>query len=85
MVVALVEIVAANAQRRLNFKHALCSYRDIWLVYIRHHVHIVDEAEDRRVERDVDQLAIIVTQIKIIRAHQFSTGYGLHTLADLGV
>lgn len=85
MVVVLVEIVAANAQRSLNLKYSFCSYRDIRLVYIRHHVHIVDEAEDCRVERDVDQLAIIVTHTKITRAHQFSTVNGLRTLANLGV
>lgn len=54
MVIVLVEIITANTQLGLNFKHTLCCLSWIRLVDIRHHIHVVDKAKDRRGKRDVN-------------------------------
>ena len=63
MVIVLFEVVAAHAELRLDRDSASGG------VNFRGHVQVVDEAEDCRVERDVDQVATSVPRLQVMRVH----------------
>ena len=66
-----VEVRGAHPNLRLDVNHSpLLLFAKGIRVGLHNHVHVVNEAEEERIERHVNQLRYLVALVKVLRIYQ---------------